>query len=187
MHEDVQLVLEVAKEKMEKTVKYLDGELLKLRAGRANPHLLDGIHVDYYGVNTPLNQVSNISTTDARTILIQPWEKSMIGPIEKAILQANIGITPANNGEVIRLVVPQLTEERRKELVKQVKHECETARVGIRTARREAMEELKKLQKEHVPEDEIKKGETELEKITDQHIKRIDDIFAKKEQEILTV
>jgi len=187
MHEEVQLVLDITKEKMDKSVKFLDGELLKLRAGKANPHILDDVCVDYYGTNTPLNQVSNINTTDSRTIAIQPWEKAMIGPIEKAILQANVGITPVNNGDIVRLVFPPLTEERRKELVKQVKHECENARVVVRTARRDSMEELKRLQKEHVPEDEIKKGETELEKITDNYIKKVDDLFTKKENEILTV
>lgn len=187
MQEDVQVVLEVSKDQMDKSVKHLDNELLKLRAGKANPHLLDGIAVDYYGTHTPLNQVSSISTTDARTIVVQPWEKNMIGPIEKAIMQANIGITPSNNGELIRLVVPPLTEERRRELVKQIKHECEAARVSIRTARRDAMEELKKLQKEHVPEDEIKKAEQELEKLTENHYKKVDDIFTKKEQDVMTV
>jgi ribosome recycling factor len=187
MDEDVQVVLELAKDQMDKSVIHLDNELLKLRAGKANPHILDGIYVDYYGVNTPLSQLSNISTTDARTVVIQPWEKNMIVHIEKAIMQANIGITPANNGELIRLAVPPLTEERRKELVKQVKHECENARVSIRTARREAMEELKRLQKEHVPEDEVKKGEQELEKLTELHSKKVDDIFTKKENDIMTV
>lgn len=187
MHEDVQVVLEVALDQMERSVKHLDNELLKLRAGKANPHILDGLFVDYYGAHTPLNQVSNISTTDSRTIVIQPWEKNMIAPIEKAIMQANVGITPANNGELIRLVFPPLTEERRRDLVKQVKHECENARVSIRTGRRDAMEELKKLQKEHVPEDEVKKGEQELEKITETHYKKVDDLFARKEQDIMTV
>jgi ribosome recycling factor len=187
MHEDIELILEDATDQMEKAVKHLDHELVKLRAGKANPHILDGIHVDYYGVNTPLQQVSNISTPDGRTILVQPWEKTMIGPIEKAILASNIGLNPANNGEVIRLAIPPLTEERRRELVKQVRHEGEASRVTIRNVRRDSNVELKKFEEGGVPEDDVKEGEHEVQKLTDNMIKKVDELLLAKEKEIMTV
>lgn len=187
MEEEVDFLLDVTKEKMENAINYLRDELMKLRAGKANPHMLDGVVVDYYGALTPLNQVSNVNTSDARTILIQPWEKSMIEPIEKAILHANLGFNPANNGEVIRINVPALTEERRKILVKQVKHEGENAKVSIRTARREANEEIKKLQKDGLPEDVAKTTETEIQKLTDSYSVKVDELLEKKEQDIMTV
>ncbi len=187
MHEEIQFVLDIAHEKMDKAVKHLENDLLKLRAGKANPHILDGIHVDYYGVITPLNQVSNITTPDARTIVVQPWDKKMIELIEKAILAANVGLTPANNGEVIRLNVPPLTEERRRDLTRQVKHEAEATKVTIRNFRREANEDMKKLEKDGIPEDVIKEGEHEVQKLTDNMIKKVDDHVVKKEQEIMTV
>jgi ribosome recycling factor len=149
--------------------------------------MLSGIMVDYYGTMTPLQQVSNVGTLDARTITVQPWEKAMIAPIEKAILSANLGFNPQNNGEVIRIAVPPLTEERRKQLVKQVKNEGENARVSIRNARRDANEEIKKMQKDGLPEDMAKDAESEVQKITDSFNKKVEELLAKKEEEILTV
>ena len=187
MNEDVQLVFDFAKENMENAIAYLDTELSRIRAGKANIHLLDGIIVDYYGTPTPLNQVSSISTPDAKTMAIQPWERNMIGPIEKAILASNIGLTPANNGELIRLNIPPLTEERRLQLVKQVKHEGENARVSIRTARRDANDEIKSLQKGSLSEDLAKKAEVDIQKITDEFNVKVDKIVEAKEKEMLTI
>ncbi len=187
MNEDAQLVIDLANEKMEKALHFLDTDLSRIRAGKANTHILDGILVDYYGNMVPLAQVSNISTPDAKTIAIQPWEKNMIAIIEKAIMGSNLGITPVNNGEIIRINIPMLTEERRKELVKQVKHEGEVAKVSIRNARRDANEELKKMHKEGLPEDEMKKGELDIQKMTDDHTAKIEKMIDTKEKEILTV
>jgi ribosome recycling factor len=187
MSEEVQLYLDDSKDKMNKALVHLENELVKLRAGKANPSMLHGIVVDYYGSKMPLNQVSNINTTDAKTIVVQPWEKTMVDPIEKAIFAANIGLTPINNGDMIRINIPALTEERRHQLVKQAKHEGENAKVSIRNARREAIEEIKKLQKEGVPEDEIKKAEEEMQKQTDNYSKKVDDILHRKETEIMAV
>lgn len=187
MNEEVQLVYEMAKEHMDKAVEHLDNELIRIRAGKANVHILDGVMVDYYGTPTPLNQVSNVSTPDAKTIMIQPWEKSMIDPIEKALMQSNVGITPGNNGEVIRLVVPQLTEERRRDLVKKVKHEGENARVSIRNSRREANEEYKQMQKDGLSEDEAKTAEDNIQKLTNDYSERVDKIMEAKEEDIMTI
>jgi ribosome recycling factor len=187
MEEEVQLYLDDAKEQMEKAITHLNNELAKLRAGKATPQMLDGIFVDYYGVTTPLNQVASINTPDARSIVIQPWEKKIIGAIEKAILAANIGVTPSNNGEHVRLNLPPLTEERRKGLVKTVKQEGENARVSIRTARRDANEEFKKMQKEGLAEDAQKAAEEKVEKITEAYNKKVDEVVLKKEAEIMTV
>jgi ribosome recycling factor len=187
MSEEVQLYIDDAKDSMNKAIVHLENELVKVRAGKANPAMLHGVHVDYYGSKVPLTQVANISTTDARTIVIQPWEKNMIDPIEKAIFAANIGLTPINNGEMVRLNVPALTEERRVGLVKQVKHEGENARVSMRNARREAIEEIKKLQKQGIPEDEIKKAEEEMQKITENYSKKVDEVLHKKEEEIMSL
>jgi ribosome recycling factor len=187
MEDDVQIYLDEAKESMEKALIHLNNELIKLRAGKANPNMLDGITVDYYGTHTPLAQIANINTPDAKSIIIQPWEKKIIGDIEKAILAANIGITPMNNGEVVRLNLPPLTEERRKQLVKAVKHEGENAKVSIRTARREIIEELKKMQKDGLPEDAAKNAEEKVEKLTETYYKKVDDQLSKKEAEIMTV
>ena len=187
MNDDAQLIVDVAGEKMEKALLHLETELSRVRAGKANTHLLDGIHVDYYGVVSPLSQVSNISTPDPKTIAIQPWDKSMINVIEKAILASNLGITPVNNGEVIRINIPALTEERRKDLVKQVKQEGETAKVSVRNARREGNDELKKMQKEGLPEDEEKVAVLEIQKITDEYILKIDKVVETKDKEIMTV
>ena len=174
--------------KMEKTLSHLETDLQAVRAGRANPHVLDKIRVDYYGSPTPLNQVASITTPDAKTIAIQPWERNMISKIEKAILDANVGLTPSNNGEIIRCVVPALTEERRKELIKKAKAAGETSKVTVCNARRDAIDLLKKAQKnEGLSEDGEKEGEEELQKVTDKRIKDIDAVIAAKEKEILTV
>jgi len=187
MNEEVQMVYEMTRERMEKAIEHLDNELMRIRAGKANIHILDGISVDYYGSPTPLNQVSNISTPDAKTIMIQPWEKSMIDPIEKALMNSNVGITPANNGEVIRLVIPQLTEERRHHLVKQVRTEGENARVSVRNARREANEEYKNMQKDGLSEDETKIAEDNIQKLTDEFTEKIEKIVDAKDQDIMTI
>ncbi len=187
MTEEVEFCIEEAKERMEKAIAHLENELRVIRAGKANPAMLSGLMVDYYGTLTPLQQVSNVGTLDARTITIQPWEKSMINPIEKAILAANLGFNPQNNGEIIRIAVPPLTEERRKLLVKQVKNEGENARVSIRNARRDANENIKKLQKDGLAEDLAKNAETDVQKMTDAYNKKVEEQLEKKEQEILTV
>ncbi|MFH0756491.1 MAG: ribosome recycling factor [Bacteroidota bacterium] len=187
MNEEVQLIYEMTSERMEKAVEHLENELSRIRAGKANVHILDGIMVDYYGTPTPLNQVSNISTPDAKTLMIQPWEKSMIDPVEKALMNSNVGITPANNGEVIRLAIPPLTEERRRNLVKQVKNEGEHARVSVRNSRRDANEEYKKMQKNGLSEDEAKDAEAEIQRLTDEYIAQVDKVIEGKEEDIMTI
>jgi len=187
MKEEANLQIEMAEERMNKAIEHLDNELRIIRAGKANPAMLSGIMVDYYGTMTPLQQISNVGAPDARTITIQPWEKAMIGPIEKAIMAANLGFNPQNNGELVRIAVPPLTEERRKLLVKQVKTEGENARVSIRNARRDANEEIKKLQKNGLAEDIAKDSELDIQKLTDSYNKKVDELLVKKEQEILTV
>ncbi len=187
MDEMVKMVLDEARDNMNKSIKHLEDQLMNIRAGKASTHLVDDIVVDYFGVPTPLNQVSNIGTPDAKTVAIQPWDKNMIDPIEKAIMQANIGITPQNNGEVIRLGIPPLTEERRKDLVKQIKQEGEDTKVGIRNVRRDANDELKSLQKDGLPEDEQKNGESEVQKLTDDFIAKVDKDLELKENDIMTV
>lgn len=187
MNEEVQMVFEMAKEKMDGALEHLENELNRIRAGKANIHILDGIVVDYYGTMTPLNQVSNVSTPDAKTIMIQPWEKTMIDPIEKALMNSNVGITPVNNGEVIRLIIPQLTEERRRDLVKLVKSEGENARVSIRNSRRDANEEYKQMQKDGLSEDEAKDAEAEIQKLTDEYNGKVEEIVTSKEDDIMTI
>ena len=187
MKEDVQLVYEMTKEHMGKAIEHLDNELIRIRAGKANIHILDGIMVEYYGTPTPLNQVSNINTPDAKTIAIQPWEKTMIDPIEKALMNSNVGITPMNNGEVIRLMIPQLTEERRHDLVKQVKNEGENARVSIRNSRRDAKDEYKQMQKDGLSEDETKDAEDLIQKLTDEFTERVEKNVSAKEEDIMTI
>lgn len=184
---DPKTYLDPAEEKMEMAVMYLDETLQRIRAGKANPKILDGIRVDYYGSQAPISNVANVSVPDARTIAITPWEKSMFKEIEKAIINSDLGITPENNGEVIRIGIPPLTEERRKQLVKQCKTEAEQAKVSVRNARRDAIEGLKKAIKQGMPEDVEKDAETTAQKIHDKYLKRIDDIFTAKEKEILTV
>jgi ribosome recycling factor len=187
MNEEIDLILMDAEEHMHKSAEHLKHELSKLRAGKASPALVEEIHIDYYGTETPIRQIANISVSDVRTIAIQPWEKNMIDPIERAIMKSNIGITPINNGEVIRLNIPALTEERRKDLVKKVKAEGESTKVVVRNIRRDANEEIKRLKKEGVSEDLIKDAEEKIQKITDKCIKDIDIIVEAKEKEILTV
>lgn len=184
---EVKTYLDAAEEKMQMAVEFLDDALARIRAGKASPRILDGILVEYYGSMVPLSNVSTINTPDARTITILPWEKPMLREIEKAILNSEVGITPENNGEIIRLGIPPLTEERRKMLVKQTKQEAENAKVSVRNARRDAIEGLKKAIKEGMPEDVEKDGEASVQKLHDKYVKRIDEIFAAKEKEILTV
>lgn len=173
---------------MRKAINHLEAELVKIRAGKATPQIVDGIQVDYYGNSTPLNQVANINVLDSRTLAIQPWEKNMIQPIEKAIMIANIGITPQNDGNVIKLFLPPLTEERRKELVKRSNAEGEHAKVSIRNARRDAMEQIKKLQKKDgLSEDVVKDTEKNVQEITDKFIALIDKHLAAKEKEVMVV
>ena len=174
--------------KMQDSVDFLEEDLKTYRVGKANPSIFNGVSVDYYGTQTPLNQVASITTPDAKTIVIQPWERTLIGKVEKAILDANVGLTPSNNGEVIRCVVPALTEERRRELIKKAKAAGETSKVSVRNARRDGIDLLKKAQKnEGLTEDGEKEGEEELQKVTDKWVKKIDEIIAAKEKEILTV
>ncbi len=187
MTEESKQILDSATAKMQKAIDHLQEALLAVRAGKASQNLLNGIMVDYYGNPTPVSQVASVNIPDAKTVLIQPWEKNMIAPIEKAIINANIGMTPSNNGEHIRLTVPPLTEERRKELVKQIKTDAETARVSLRNARRDAVEAFKKAQKDGLPEDVAKDGETEAQKLTDKFSKKVDEVIAEKEKEIMTV
>jgi ribosome recycling factor len=187
MEEEVQMQLEDTAERMQKAVQHLEDELLHVRAGKATPTILDGISVDYYGAITPLSQVSNISTPDAKTIAIQPWDKTMLDTIEKAILAANIGLTPANNGEIIRLNIPPLTEERRKNLVKQIKVMGENTRVSIRNARREANEAFKHMKKDGLEEDLEKESELKVQEFTDKNILKVDKLLEIKEKEIMTV
>lgn len=179
--------LDPAEEKMEMAAEYLEEALARIRAGKANPKILANIRVNYYGSPAPLSNVANITVPDARTIAITPWEKSMFKEIEKAILNSDLGVTPENNGEVIRLCIPPLTEERRRQLVKQCKAEAEQAKVSVRNARRDAIDGLKKAIKQGMPEDVEKDSETKVQKIHDRLLKKIDDIFAAKEKEILTV
>jgi ribosome recycling factor len=187
MQEEAQLVLDDCKERMEMAIAHLEKELLHIRAGKANPAMLDSVHVDYYGSLTPLTQVSNISTPDPRTIAVQPWEKKMIPVIEKAIMAANLGFNPDNNGEVIRINIPPLTEERRRGLVKQARNEGENAKISIRTARKNANEDLKKLLKDGLPEDMQKDGEKEVQSYTDDFVKKIDILVIAKEKDIMTI
>jgi ribosome recycling factor len=179
--------LNPAEEKMEMAVAYLDESLAHIRAGKANPKILDAVRVSYYGSNVPVSQVANVAVPDARTITITPWEKAMFKEIEKAIINSEIGIMPENNGEVIRLSIPPLTEERRRALVKQSKGEAENAKVSVRNARRDAIEGLKKAVKQGMSEDVEKDAENDVQKLHDKYLKKIDDLFAAKEKEILTV
>lgn len=173
--------------KMQDAVDFLEEDLKNYRVGKASPAILNPVMVDYYGTATPLNQVASITTPDAKTIAIQPWERNMIGKIEKAILDANVGLTPSNNGEIIRCMVPALTEERRRDLIKKAKAQGETTKVTIRNARRDGIDLLKKAQKEGLSEDGEKEGEEELQKVTDKWVKKVDEVIAAKEKDILTV
>jgi ribosome recycling factor len=187
MSEDVQLTLELADDSMKKAISHLEAELVKIRAGKANPQMLDGIMVDYYGSATPINQVGNISVLDARTLSIQPWEKNMLQPIERGIIAANIGINPQNDGNTIRLFLPPLTEERRRELVKKCHAEGEHSKVSIRNIRRDAIEGIKKLQKNGLSEDAAKDAEADTQELTDKYIALVDKHLASKEKEIMSI
>lgn len=177
----------MAKESMASSIEHLKKGLGKIRAGRAHASMLDGVMVEYYGANTPLNQVSNINTPDARTISIQPWEKAMLEPIEKAIMNANLGLNPQNNGELVMINIPALTEERRKSLVKQTRAEGEDAKVSIRNARKEANDEIKRLKAEAISDDLAKDAEDRVQKLTDQYTNRVDELLEVKEKDIMTV
>jgi ribosome recycling factor len=187
MSQEVKKILDDARDKMETAISHLESELLKVRAGKASPMMLDGIFVDYYGSNTPLGNVANVSTPDARTLVIQPWEKNMLTPIEKAITLANRGYNPQNDGAVIRIIVPPLTEERRKDLVKKAKAEAENCKVTIRNLRRDANETIKKEMKAGLPEDLAKDGEAKIQTLTDSYISKSDKHLEMKEKEIMTV
>lgn len=187
MAEDISSILKQTESVMTKTVAHLESELSKIRAGKANPAMLEGIMVEYYGNPTPLQQVANVSVLDARTITLQPWEKNMIQPIEKAIQQSNIGINPQNDGAIIRLFLPPLTEERRKELVKRCNTEGEQAKISTRNIRRDSIESVKKLQKDGLSEDVCKDAEKSIQEITDKFIVLIDKHLAAKEKEIMVV
>lgn len=187
MTEESQFVLDAATEQMDSAISHLETALAKVRAGRANPSMLDGVRVDYYGTQSPLHQVANVNTPDARTIMIQPWEKNMLEPIQKAIQAANLGFNPGNNGSAVIISVPQLTEERRKDLVKKAQSEGEHAKVSIRTARKEANEEIKKLGKSGLSEDHAKEAEEKIQHLTDSYIAKTDKHIQVKEKEIMTV
>jgi len=187
MQEELNIVLESAEETMSKTITHLETELVKIRAGKANPNMLDGITADYYGSPTPISQVANITALDARTISVQPWEKNMLAIIERAIIAANIGINPQNDGSSIRLFLPPLTEERRKELVKRCNGEGEAAKVSVRNIRRDAIEDIKKMQKDGLSEDAAKDAETAVQALTDKHIILVEKHLAAKEKEIMAV
>lgn len=172
---------------MDKAIDHAEGELQKIRAGKANPSMLDDVQVDYYGSPTPLNQVGSVNTPDARTIVIQPWEKSLLSAIEKAIMEANLGVNPQNDGVIIRINVPPLTEERRRDLVKKAKAEAETGKIAIRNIRKDANEKIRRLKSEGVSEDEMKVGEHEVQKLTDSYIQKVDQLSEAKEKDIMTV
>ena len=185
--EEINMILEEAQDGMDKSISHLNVELGKIRAGRANPSMLDSVKVDYYGSLTPLSQIGNVSTLDSRTLTIQPWEKPMLDEITKAIINANLGLNPQNNGEVILISVPVLTEERRKELVKRAKSEGEHAKVSIRSQKKDANDMIKSLKEEGLSEDEIKSSEDEIQKITDLFTKKVDEFVALKEVDIMKV
>ena len=187
MEEELDFILESTEEAMRSTIAHLEKEFVNIRAGKASPAMLGSVFVDYYGSATPLSQVSNINTPDARTITLTPWEKNMLQPIEKAIMVANLGFNPMNNGESIIINVPPLTEERRRDLVKQAKAHAEDAKVGIRNSRKDANTEIKKLEKNCLAEDTCKGGEDEVQNLTNSYIKKIDDLLAVKEAEIMKV
>ena len=185
--EEIDIILEEAQNGMDKAISHLNLELGKIRAGRANPSMLDSVKVDYYGTLTPLSQIGNVSTLDSRTLTIQPWEKAMLDEITKAIINANLGLNPQNNGEVILISVPVLTEERRKELVKRAKSEGEHAKVSIRSQRKDANDMIKGLKHEGLSEDQIKDSESKIQKITDSFTKKVDELVAVKETDIMKV
>jgi ribosome recycling factor len=183
--EEIELYLDDAKDRMNKAIAHVGNELVKIRAGKASPAMLDGIIVPYYGVNSPLSQVASITAPEARTLFIKPWEKQLIPEIEKAIMAANIGLTPQNDGQQVIINIPMLTEERRKQLVKQVHAECENGKISVRTVRKETNEALKKIK--GASEDDVKNAEEQVQKLTDDNILRIETLMKKKETEIMTI
>ncbi|MAY84281.1 MAG: ribosome recycling factor [Flavobacteriales bacterium] len=187
MEEEIEIILESADESMKSAITHFEKELTKIRAGKANPNMLDSVYVEYYGAQTPLGQVANVGTLDARTLTIDPWEKSTLEPIERAIINSNLGLNPQNNGEMIIINIPQLTEERRKDLVRQAKAEAEDARVSIRNARKDANDEVKGLEKEGLSEDQAKGVVESIQDLTDKHSGRVDAILAAKEEDIMKV
>ncbi len=187
MDEELDFIFAEAEEKMGKAITHLESELSKIRAGKATPQMLDSVKVDYYGVLTPLSQMSNINTPDPRNILVQPWEKNMLEPIEKAIQAANLGFNPQNDGTLVRIAVPPLTEERRKELVKRVKSEAESTKVSVRNIRRDALDAAKKLEKEGAPEDLVKVLEHNIQELTNEHTDKVDKMVEGKEEDIMTI
>ena len=176
-----------ARTTMQKAVEHTDNEFTKIRAGKASPAMLDGVMVEYYGTPTPLSQVGSVNSPDARTLVIQPWEKTLLGPIERAIMEANLGFNPQNDGVIIRINVPPLTEERRRELVKRAKAEAENGKIAIRNIRKDTNEKIKKLKADGVSDDEIKTGEAEVQKLTDSYIAKVDQLAELKEKDIMTV
>lgn len=187
MNEETEFCLEEAREGMHNALVHLEKEFQKLRAGKATPQMLEGVRIDYYGVITPIDQTANITTPDARQIIVQPWDKSVLGLIEKAIMAANLGFNPKNEGEILRILVPPLTEERRRDLVKRAKTEAENAKISIRNIRRTANETAKQLKKDGTPEDEVDKLEADIQKLTDDYISKVDKILEAKERDIMTV
>jgi ribosome recycling factor len=187
MSDELAIIMDDTESSMSKAIKHLESELTKIRAGKANPQILDGITVDYYGSLTPLAQVANVSVVDARTLTIQPWEKNMLQPIERAIINSNIGLNPQNDGLIIRLFLPPLTEERRKEFVKRANGEGESSKVSIRNIRRDAIEMIKKLQKDGLSEDAAKDAEKDIQGITDKYVAQIEKHLATKEKEIMAI
>jgi len=185
--EEVKNILDQLQDQMNKAITHLESELQKVRAGKASPSMLDGLYVDYYGTPTPMNQVASVNTPDARTLIVQPWEKAMIKPIEKSIIDANLGFAPQNDGSMIRINIPPQTEERRKELVKKAKAEGEHAKVGIRTFRKDANDNVKKAQKNGLPEDMAKDAEDKIQKLVDSFVVKIDKHLEAKEKEIMTL
>lgn len=187
MTEEIDFILDTAKEAMENAMEHLDKQLQKIRAGKASPLMLSGVKLDYYGALTPLSQVANVAAIDGRTITVQPWEKGVLEDIERAIINSNLGLNPQNNGESILINIPALTEERRVELSKQAKAEGEHAKVGVRNARKEANDEVKKLKNDGLSEDMVKDAEGEVQKITDTYIAKVDVLISAKEKDIMTV
>ncbi len=187
LQEELDILIETAKESMAQSIVHLQNELVKVRTGKASPNMVNSLLVEYYGNPTPLNQVANVSNADARSLMIQPWEKTMLAPIEKAIFEANLGLTPQNDGEVIRINIPPLTEERRKELVKKAKALGEETKVSLRNVRRDAMEHLKKAAKEGLPEDIEKRKEGEVQEMTDEFVNKVDRMVDTKEKDIMKI
>lgn len=187
MNEELDFILDTAKEAMQNAINHLDNQLIKIRAGKASPLMLSSVYVDYYGASTPLGQVANTTAIDGRTLTVQPWEKGLLGEVQKAIVNANLGLNPQNNGEMIIINVPTPTEERRRDLSKQAKAEGEHAKIGIRNARKDANDEIKKLKNDGLSEDVVKAFEDEVQEITDSYISKVDALIAAKEKDIMTV